>query len=201
MSDIFISYKHEDILLAKTLAAELTDLGWTVWWDHDIPAGQDYDEVIVNELSSAKCVLVLWSERSVNSRNVKDEANVALERKVLIPIFIGKDTRPPLGFRMIQGVKWNQNDHMDETELMELLRQITRLIGNSPINPVYEFLNAGSEAIQQPVDKKTEEKTDSLTNKVEEVASDAKDSINKVADSATTKIESVTKAAKDSIKK
>ena len=50
-------------------------------------------------------------------------------------------------------------------------------------------------------ESKTEEKTDSLTNKVEEVASDAKDSINKVADSATNKIESVTKEAKDSIKK
>ncbi len=132
MSDIFISYKHEDLVLAKALAMELAELGWTVWWDHDIPAGQDYDEVIINELSSVKCVLVLWSERSVNSRNVKDEANVALDRKVLIPIIIGKDTRPPLGFRMIQGVRWNQNDHVEEAELDELLRHINRLIGNSP---------------------------------------------------------------------
>ena len=89
MSDIFISYKREDLILAKALAMELSGLGWTVWWDHDIPAGQDYDEVIVNELSTAKCVIVLWSESSVNSRNVKDEANVALERKVLLPILIG----------------------------------------------------------------------------------------------------------------
>src|SRR4030095_3715490 len=41
MSDIFISYKREDLELAKALAAELTELGWTVWWDHDIPAGRD----------------------------------------------------------------------------------------------------------------------------------------------------------------
>src|SRR5688500_7381008 len=163
MSDIFISYKHEDILLAKALAMELTGLGWSVWWDHEIPAGQDYDEVIVNELSSAKCVLVLWTERSVNSRNVKDEANVALERKVLIPIFIGKDTRPPLGFRMIQGVKWNQNDHMDEAEFDELLRHITRLIGNSPKSknkpaPKNDISNASlssREEVAPPVDKKT----------------------------------------------
>ena len=168
MSDIFISYKREDLVLAKALAMELSELGWTVWWDHDIPAGQDYDEVIVNELSTAKCVIVLWSDRSVNSRNVKDEANVALERKVLLPILIGMDTRPPLGFRMIQGIRWNENDHVDEVEFEELLRQLKRLIGDSPKPKVKSaresnFANASpgkGEKPEEKISKKTEEKTD-----------------------------------------
>lgn len=133
MADIFISYKREDLILSKALAIRLTALGWSVWWDHEIPAGQDYDKVIEDELTSAKCVLVLWSDRSVNSRNVKDEANVALDRSVLIPILIGKDTRPPLGFRMIQGVRWNDNDHVEDAELEELLKHIKRLLGEPPI--------------------------------------------------------------------
>ena len=135
MSDIFISYKREDVELARSLAKKLSQRGWNVWWDHDIPVGLDYDEVIVKELDSARCVLVLWSSLSVNSRNVKDEANVALERNVLIPIFIGKDIKPPLGFRMVQGMIWNEGRTIEKNEWKELLKHIKRLLGESPIVP------------------------------------------------------------------
>jgi uncharacterized caspase-like protein len=131
MADIFISYKREDLVLAKSLAMELTDLGWAVWWDHEIPAGRDYDEVIGEELDKSKCVIVLWSALSVKSRNVKDEANVGLRRNVLIPILIGNIT-PPFGFGMIQSIRWNDNNEVDADELNELLRQIKRLIGDPP---------------------------------------------------------------------
>jgi len=131
MSDIFISYKHEDLPLVKALAMQLTELGWTVWWDHEIPAGRDYDEVILEQLNLSKCVIVLWSALSVKSRNVKDEANVGLRRNVLIPILVG-DIDPPFGFGMIQAIKWNDNNEVDENELSELLRQIKRLIGDPP---------------------------------------------------------------------
>ena len=131
MADIFISYKREDLELAKGLAMKLTELGWTVWWDHEIPAGRDYDEVISEELNLSKCVIVLWSFLSVKSRNVKDEANVGLRREVLIPILVGNVT-PPFGFGMIQAIKWNDNKEVEEDEVNELLRQIKRLIGNPP---------------------------------------------------------------------
>jgi uncharacterized lipoprotein NlpE involved in copper resistance len=48
---------------------------------------------------------------------------------------------------------------------------------------------------------KTDAAADSLTNKVEEVASDAKDSMNAMVDTAARKIDSTAKAAVDSIKK
>jgi len=142
MSDIFISYKHEDLPLVKALAMQLTDLGWSVWWDHEIPAGRDYDEVILEQLNLSKCVIVLWSALSVKSRNVKDEANVGLSRNVLIPILVG-DITPPFGFGMIQAIKWNDNNEVDENELSELLRQIKRLIGDPP-KTKENFLQKGS---------------------------------------------------------
>ena len=69
--DIFISYKREDVGMVKALAKELVNCGWVVWWDHDIPAGKDYDTEILNALTNAKCVIVIWSEKSIFSRNVK----------------------------------------------------------------------------------------------------------------------------------
>jgi tetratricopeptide (TPR) repeat protein len=137
MADIFISYKREDIVLAKTLANMLSEFGWTVWWDHDIPAGKDYDQIIEEQLASAKCIIVLWSALSINSRNVKDEANEALKRNVLIPVLIGR-VSPPLGFRMIQSISWNENNQVQEDELNELLKQSKRLIGDPPQGKVQQ---------------------------------------------------------------
>ena len=37
--DVFISYAHEDADRARPLAELLEELGWSVWFDHDIPAG------------------------------------------------------------------------------------------------------------------------------------------------------------------
>ncbi|GEO11443.1 TIR domain-containing protein [Segetibacter aerophilus] len=163
MSDIFISYKREDIIPAKALALQLNSLGWTVWWDHDIPAGEDYDKVIESELGEAKCVLVLWSERSVNSRNVKDEANVALDRGVLIPVLISKNILPPLGFRMIQSVTWSYNTPTEKDDFKDLLRHAKRLIGDPPKNAESRLEKKGI------VDEKQKEKTNQIKTKREKL--------------------------------
>jgi len=59
--------------------------GWTVWWDRTILPGQVFDEVIRAALESARCLVVLWSEASVGSDWVKEEASRAKERGVLVP--------------------------------------------------------------------------------------------------------------------
>ncbi len=139
MADIFISYKREDIALARSLAGVLSQSGYTVWWDHDIPAGKDYDQVIEEALGSARCVIVFWSAASINSRNVKDEANEGLKRNVLIPVLIGTVTQP-LGFRMIQALQWANGNSIEQSEMDELLMQVKNMIGSpiqsKPIRPV-----------------------------------------------------------------
>ncbi len=39
MADVFISYKREDRELAERLAHALEQLGFDVWWDFDLLAG------------------------------------------------------------------------------------------------------------------------------------------------------------------
>src|SRR5262249_2609828 len=51
-------------------------------------AGEHFDDVIEKALSEAKCVIVMWSDRAVQSRYVRDEATYALDRKKLVPVAI-----------------------------------------------------------------------------------------------------------------
>lgn len=46
MTDIFISYASEDRDRAEALANVLAALGWSVWWDRKIIAGQAFDHAI-----------------------------------------------------------------------------------------------------------------------------------------------------------
>lgn len=111
MAEIFISYSRENRARAEQLANVLSAHGWSVWWDRKIAAGTTFDKIIEQELDSAKCVLVLWSQSSIHSEWVKNEAAAALEREVLIPVLI-ENVRLPIEFRRRQTVDlidWDGN--------------------------------------------------------------------------------------------
>jgi acyl carrier protein len=134
MSDIFISYAHEDRPQAEILAQALEALGWSVWWDRTIPAGRVFDEVIEEALDAAKCVIVLWSGHSVKSDWVKTEAQEGADRKILIPVLI-EAVRIPLSFRRIQSadlIGWKGED--TTAVFIDLIDDIASLLG-SPAKP------------------------------------------------------------------
>lgn len=88
--------------LATAIAAE----GWSVWWDHNLSAGGRFVTEIEEELEAARVVLVVWSEASIRSMWVADEANVGLQRNSLVPVTIDP-VIPKLGFRQIQSIDLN----------------------------------------------------------------------------------------------
>ncbi|MCB0547503.1 MAG: TIR domain-containing protein [Phaeodactylibacter sp.] len=103
MSHIFISYSSKDRPKTKALAAVLEKRGWKVWWDKHLKPGKAFDNAISKALDEAGCIIVLWSENSVESSWVLEEAYEGLERKILTPALIGK-TRLPFGYRRLQYV-------------------------------------------------------------------------------------------------
>ena len=97
MSDIFISYNHEDRLRAEMFAKALEGRGWSIFWDRTIPIGKTWR---------------VWSNTSVESEWVREEADDARQRRVLVPVQID-DIQPPMGFRGIQTadlVNWNAGE-------------------------------------------------------------------------------------------
>ncbi len=68
MAEIFISYKSERRKAARHLEQILIRYGYTVWFDHALVRGHDYDLPNPRHIEAAKAVVVLWCTLSVNSR-------------------------------------------------------------------------------------------------------------------------------------
>ena len=82
MADVFVSYKAEDRRRVQPLVQALQAEGYAVWWDEHIGTGDEWRETIETQLDSARCVIVIWSKRSVGPEGhfVRDEASRALRR-------------------------------------------------------------------------------------------------------------------------
>jgi hypothetical protein len=136
MSDVFISYANEDREQAKALAAALEQEGVTVWWDRKIPFGKDFDKVIEKALSEAKCVLVLWTHSSAQSRWVRAEASDAAGREVMLPVLLEHDVKIPLEFRALQAADLRDwQGEPQHAEFQALLAHAKRMLASSVSTP------------------------------------------------------------------
>ena len=112
MTDIFVSYASEDRERVRPLVERLTAQGWSVWWDRELETGSSFETTIEQALASARCVVIAWSQHSINSRWCRAEATEGLERDKLVPLLID-DVRPPLVFRATHTANmlgWPEND-------------------------------------------------------------------------------------------
>jgi TIR domain len=107
MADVFLSYSHKDTDLVRDLVKFVEAEGFSVWWDHTIPPGKTWDDVIARGIRDAKACVIIWSPDSVISDWVKEEATLAKEGGKYLPIQVGTD-QPPMGFRRIQAANLSQ---------------------------------------------------------------------------------------------
>ncbi len=133
MSDIFISYASADRKRVEPLAKVLEEKGWDVWWDRVIPAGSTFDKLIQEALDEAKCVLVVWSKHSVNSRWVLSEAEEGAARQILVPVLID-EVRIPLAFRRIHAASFfNWKGDQSDPQVEQLLGDLIQHLGPPPL--------------------------------------------------------------------
>ena len=103
MAKVFLSYAREDVGAAKELADSIARAGHEVWWDRHIQGGSRFTNEIDRALKDAEAVVVLWSEASVQSAWVQDEAAEGRDSGRLVPAALGS-VKPPLGFRQFHTV-------------------------------------------------------------------------------------------------
>lgn len=148
MSDVFVSYKTEDRRRVKPLVGALEADGFSVWWDEQIGGGAAWRHEIETQLNAARCVIVVWSKRSVGPEGtfVHDEATRAQQRQVYVPVTIDK-VHLPLGFGETQALPltgWHGN--RSDGRYQSVLGAVRRIIGDATY--------AAEAGIQKPVDRR-----------------------------------------------
>ena len=132
MADVFISYARKDLERVRPLVSAIEGAGYSVFWDRKTPAGMTWRQFIGKALDEAKSVIVVWSESSITSDWVLEEADDGKERGILIPVQLD-DVRPPLGFRSVQHENLREWDGDPEhSRAKNLLRSIAMITGVTP---------------------------------------------------------------------
>ncbi|MGE0642181.1 MAG: SUMF1/EgtB/PvdO family nonheme iron enzyme [Nitrospira sp.] len=143
MSDIFISYSSEDKSRVQALARALEQKGWSVWWDRRIPIGRSFDEVIEEALDASKAVVVVWTQTSVKSQWVKNEAREGLRRRVLFPVMMLEEVRIPLEFRDVQAAHlMDRQPDQDHAGFDQFVEDLAHKIG-APVSAETQPKSAG----------------------------------------------------------
>jgi adenylate cyclase len=147
MADIFVSYARSDKARVAPLVAAVETQGWSVWWDPEIDAGQQFDDQIEEELKAAKAVLVVWTPSSVASRWVRGEAREAADLGTLVPArFDG--ARLPMDVRAIHTTDMDGwGDNANSPPFQALLRALSTMIAR---HGGHSSANSGSTASAAP---------------------------------------------------
>lgn len=133
MADIFISYAREDREWVEKLANAFVAEGFSVWWDFDLLVGKRYRETIETELQTAKAAVVVWSQHSIRSDFVRDEAEDAQQRNILAPI-LKEVVRPPAGFRQLQTADLsNWTGSGEHVEYRRVMKGVSHLVGRQAL--------------------------------------------------------------------
>lgn len=129
---IFVSYRRSDREFVAQLVQRLEQAGVKTWYDAQIEGGADWRDEIVDALSQSSLLVVVFSEDSNNSKQLKKELAVAdtLE-KPIVPVLI-EDTKPRGGYLYeLADRNWLQAFPNPTDKLDKLVAQLLALVGKT----------------------------------------------------------------------
>ncbi|WP_158745001.1 tetratricopeptide repeat protein [Streptomyces sp. NRRL S-1448] len=136
--DVFISYVHEDAVIAESLASALAERGRSVWMATKLRPG-DSLQAVDQALRSSGVVIILLSQASLSSRYLRYEVAAALQslpRGNVIPIAVGNmDLQSlPLWLSDRQWLHLRNYRHVEKL-VGRLLPRIEAALGESDPSP------------------------------------------------------------------
>jgi TolB-like protein len=155
MGRIFLSYAREDRAFAECVARLLEGAGHSVWWDRHIDSGEEFSAEIEAELDKSDVVLVAWSQVSVKSRWVRDEAAVGGDSGRLVPVSLD-GSLPPMGFRQfhtqdLSGWNGSKRDERTGQLLHSVERRLKEGAKETPAAPLKLSRRPRSPAAKRPL--------------------------------------------------
>lgn len=116
VADVFISYSRLDHDRVKPIADRIVSLGYSIWWDKHLRAGQVFVDEIERQLDGARAVLAAWSGNARNSTWVYAEAARGLDQNKFLQVRLD-NAELPLPFNALQapnmsgGAEWSALEH------------------------------------------------------------------------------------------
>ena len=129
MTSVFISYDRESQPLVITLANDIKELEYPVWFDNQLSGGQSWWDKILESIRNCDGFVFTLSPQSVESAACKLELEYAQALgKSIIPVLIAdgvKESLLPKSIAKIQHVDFRNPD--DKKTLLELNKALKEL--------------------------------------------------------------------------
>jgi TIR domain len=77
MAEVFISYASAERALIESLAKDLREAGFSVWWDTDLLPNHTFRSEIDRQLDACKAAIIIWTPLSISRPWVLAEADHA----------------------------------------------------------------------------------------------------------------------------
>jgi hypothetical protein len=145
MTEIFLSYSSKDRARVQPLRDALTDRGFSVFWDQEVPANSDWDTWIRQHLNESKCTIVVWSAHSILSNNVRHEAVIARQQNKMVPVMLDAIAADqfPMGLYTVQAANlcaWTGDT--DSGDWQNVLREVESRLSPPWIRRTLDVLEA-----------------------------------------------------------
>lgn len=128
--DVFISYSHKDKAVADAICARLEQDGVRCWYaPRDIVPGADWAASIIEAIRTSRAMVLVFTDYSNASQQVKREVNNAVSNGVTIVPFKLTDTLPTEGMQYyLSTVHWLDAMNLPLSQSVEQLNSLMQAI-------------------------------------------------------------------------
>ena len=122
---IFASYSHQNMREVFSVIKKLHSSRYRIWYDEGVEPGNEWPEEVGKALLGSRQFIVFMSRTAAESRNVRNEINLATgEDKNLLVVFL-EPTELSEGMRLQIGtVQFLNRFEMTENEFLDKLKKV-----------------------------------------------------------------------------